>query len=209
MIGNNQVAEIHAVMGSSGGGKTTQARGKIMKKKRRRTIVWSPKEPGDNYASWWPGSVICTTVAEVLAVVKTAGARGTFHIVFRPSLRRKADEAQFNAVCLIALAAKQLLFVVDELHTVTKPSHSVDGWGKLVMMGRGYGIEIWGMSQRPASMDKDFLGNASTIHTRRLGYPEDAVAVAKSLGVKPAEVSALSGYMWIERDNRSGKITRG
>ncbi|MYM96245.1 ATP-binding protein [Duganella vulcania] len=209
MIGNNQVAEIHVVLGSSGGGKTTQARGKIMKKRRRRTIVWSPKEPIDNYASWWPGSVVCTTTAEVLAIVQAAGKRGEFHIVFRPSLNRSQDEAQFNVVCRIALAAHQLLFVVDELHTVTKPSHSVDGWGKLVMMGRGYGIEIWGMSQRPASMDKDFMGNASTIHTRRLSYPEDAKTVARSLGVKPAEVSALSGYMWIERNNQTGEISRG
>lgn len=209
MIGNNQVAEIHAVMGSSGGGKTTHAKSRIMKKRRRRTIVWSPKEPVDNYASWWPGSVVCTTAAEVLEVVKAAGARGEFHIVFRPTLRRQVDEAQFNVVCLIALAAKQLLFVVDELHTVTKATHSVDGWGKLVMMGRGYGIEIWGMSQRPASMDKDFLGNASTIHTRRLSYPEDAKTVARSLGVKPVDVAELSGYMWIERNNQTGKVTRG
>lgn len=209
MTGNQLKAEIHAVMGSSGGGKTTQAKGRIFKKKRRRTIVWSPKEAIDRYADWWPGTVVCTTSAQVLEVVKASGARGEFHVVFRPSLNRTQDEAQFNVVCRIALAAGNLLFVVDELHTVTKPSHSVDGWAKLVMMGRGFGIEIWGMSQRPASMDKDFLGNASTVHTRRLSYPEDAKTVARSLGVKPADVSALSGYQWIERNNQTGQITKG
>lgn len=209
MTGNQLKAEIHAVVGSSGAGKTTQAKTRIMRKRRRRTIFWSPKEAIDRYADWYAGTVVCTTAAQVLEVVKAAGPRGEFHIVFRPSLNRAQDEAQFNVVCRIALAARNLLFVVDELHTVTKPSHSVDGWGKLVMMGRGFGVEIFGMSQRPASMDKDFLGNASTIHTRRLSYPEDAKALARSLGVKPAEVSALSGYMWIERDNLTGKITKG
>ncbi|HEX8611943.1 MAG TPA: hypothetical protein VF800_11710 [Telluria sp.] len=210
VTGNALQAEIHAVTGSSGGGKTTHARKLVMKKKHRRTIIWSPKEGVDNYASWYPGSVICTTAAEVLDIVKGAGKRGSFHIVFKPTLKRAVDEKQFNVVCLIALHnGGKLLFLVDELHTVTKPTGAVDGWSKLVMMGRGLGIEIWGLSQRPASMDKDFMGNASTLHTRRLSYPEDAKALARSLGIKQAEVSALHGFMWIERNNLTGEVTRG
>lgn len=209
MSGNSQEAKIHAVMGSSGGGKTTHTKKLVMKRKHRRTIIWSPKEPADNYASWYSGSVVCTTATEVLDIVKAAGKRGAFHIVFRPTLNRAQDEKQFHVVCLIAFHAQNLLFIVDELHTVTRPGWACDGWSKLVMMGRGYGIEIWGLSQRPASMDKNFLGNASTVHTRRLSHPEDAKTVAKSLGVKPAEISALSGFMWVERNNLTGEITKG
>jgi hypothetical protein len=209
MIGNHLKPEIHAVMGSAGGGKTTHVRKLVMKRKRRRTIIWSPKEPVDNYAAWYPGTVSCTTAAQVLEHVKAAGPKGEFHIVFVPSLIRKRDEAQFNAVCLIAFHARNLTFLVDELHTVTRPQHACDGWSKLVMMGRGYGIEVWGMSQRPANMDKNFLGNASTIHTRRLSEPEDAKTLARSLGVKADDVSALSGFMWIERNKLTGQMTRG
>lgn len=209
MSGNQLEASIHAVMGSSGGGKTTRARKVINKRKRRRTMIWSPKEAKDNYASWFPGSVVCTTIAEVLAIVKAAGKRGEFHIVFKPSLDRKRDEAQFDVFCRIAFAAENLLFLVDELHTVTRPGWAGDGWSKLVLMGRANGIEIWGLSQRPANMDKNFLGNCITVHTRRLSYPEDAKTVAKSLGVPTADVSALAGYMWIERNNMTGQVTRG
>ena len=77
------------------------------------------------------------------------------------------------------------------------------------MMGRGYGVEIFGLSQRPASVDKNFLGMCSRIHTRRLSLPADADTVAKALGVRPADVSALSGYQWIERNNQTGIVTRG
>lgn len=209
MKGNALEASIHAVMGSSGGGKTTHARGRIMKRKRRRTMIWSPKEAKDNYAAWFPGSVVCTTTAEVLAIVKAAGKRGEFHIVFQPSLDRKRDEAQFDVFCRIAFAAENLLFLVDELHTVTRPGWAGDGWSKLVMMGRANGVEIWGLSQRPASMDKNFLGNCTTVHTRRLSYPEDAKTVARSLGVHPSDVTALFGYQWIERDNLTGNVTVG
>lgn len=207
MIGNQNEAKIYAFIGSAGSGKTTRAKKLLTKKKQKRTMFWSPKEAIDNYAGYYPGSVICTTAKEVLDIVKKAG-KGEFHIVVKPRLNRSLDEKLFHVFCKIALAAGNVAVLVDELHTVTKPSWAPDGWSELVMMGRGYGVEIYGMSQRPASMDKDFLGNASLINCGRLAYPDDAKAVARSLGVKNEEVQGLSGYMWIERNNLTGKITK-
>lgn len=209
MIGNGNEAKIYAFIGSSGCGKTTRARKLLTRPKRRRTMIWSPKEAIDNYASYYAGSVICTSATEVLDVCKKAGAKGEFHIVFKPTLQRSPDENLFHVFCKIGLAAGNVTVIVDELHTVTKPNRAPDGWRQLVMMGRGYGVEIFGMSQRPASMDKDFLGNASIINVGRLSYPEDAKTVARSLGVKNEEVAALNGFLWIERNNLTGKITKG
>lgn len=209
MIGNHNEAKIYAFVGSSGCGKTTRASKLLSRPKRRRTMFWSPKEAIDNYASYYAGTVICTSATDVLEACKKAGARGELHIVFKPNLQRNIDEKLFHAFCKIAMAAGNVTVLVDELHTVTKPNHACDGWRELVMMGRGYGVEIFGMSQRPASMDKDFLGNASIINVGRLSYPEDAKTVARSLGVKNEEVAALNGYMWIERNNITGKITKG
>lgn len=206
--GNQNEAKIYAFIGSAGCGKTTRAKKLLDKKKRLRTMIWSPKEPIDNYAAYYSGSIICTSATEILNVVKAAG-KGEFHIVFRPQLKRSADEKMFHVFCKIAMAARNVTVMVDELHTVTKPSWAPDGWSELVMMGRGYGTEIFGMSQRPASMDKDFLGNATVVNVGRLSYPEDAKAVAKSLGVKQEEVSALNGFLWIERNNLTGKISKG
>jgi hypothetical protein len=149
-----------------------------------------------------------TTAREVLQLVRAAGS-GEFHIVFRPRLNRAIDSAQFDAVCRIALAARRVCVIVDELHTVTKPSWAPDGWSQLVMMGRAYGCEVFGLSQRPASMDKDFLSNCTLIRTGRLAYSEDAVAVGKSLNVKPEEVLALTGFSYLQRDTLTGKTTRG
>lgn len=207
-MSNALEASIHAFIGSAGSGKTTRAKKLLMKKKRSRTMIWSPKEAIDNYASYYAGSVICTTAKEVLDIVKAAG-KGSFHIVVKPRLVRSLDEALFHVFCKIAMAARNCVVMVDEIHTVTKPSWAPDGWSELVMMGRGYGVMIIGMSQRPASMDKDFLGNTSTINCGRLSYPEDRKAVARAIGVKIEEMQALNGYMWLERDNLTGKITSG
>lgn len=208
MTGNTNTAKVTAIMGATGCGKTTTLRALLAKPKRKRTIVWSPKEPIDNYAALYAGSVVVNSASEVLRMVKAAG-KGEFHIVFRPRLNREVDQAQFGAVCKIAMAAQNVTMVVDELHTVTRPSWAPDGWSELIMMGRGYGCEIFGLSQRPASVDKDFLSNASMVHTGRLAFNEDAKAVGKSLTVPWQDVMNLSGFQWIRRDILTGKVTRG
>lgn len=208
MTGNTNTAKVTAIMGATGCGKTTTLRALLAKPKRKRTIVWSPKEPIDNYAALYAGSVVVNSASEVLRLVKAAG-KGEFHIVFRPRLNREVDQAQFGAVCKIAMAARNVTMVVDELHTVTRPSWAPDGWSELIMMGRGYGCEVFGLSQRPASVDKDFLSNASMVQTGRLAFADDAKAVAKSLTVPWLDVMDLSGYQWIRRDILTGKVTRG
>ena len=50
------------------------------------------------------------------------------------------------------------------------------------MTGRHKGLKVIGASQRPASIDKDFLGNCMAIHIGRLAYAEDVRAVAKGIG---------------------------
>ena len=204
---NDNAAKIIGIMGASGCGKTHYLRAQLAKKKRRRTLIWSPKEAVDNYASFYPNSVVVRSAGEVINIMREAGKSKEFHIVFRPRLNRKIDAAQFNVVCKAAMVSEPLTFIAEELHTVTLPSWSPDGWGELTMMGRGYGHEVFGLSQRPASVDKDFFGNLSLLHVGRMAFDDDAKAVAKALRVPAAQVMDLSGFGWIEPDMLNGKVT--
>jgi len=208
VTGNDNKAKITVLIGASGCGKTTELRRCLARPKRKRTLIWSPKEPIDNYAALYPSSVVVRSAAEVLKAVKLAG-KGEFHLVFWPRLSREKDEAQFGIVCKIALAARNVTMVVDEAHTVTRPSWAPDGWSELVMMGRGYGAELFALSQRPASMDKDVISNCSRIRVGRLGFQPDAKAVAVALNVPWGDVMALTGFQYIERDMLTGKVLRG
>lgn len=208
MSGNSNTAKVIAIMGSTGSGKSFFLRRLLAKRKRRRTLIWSPKEAIDNYAALYTGSLVVSSAVEVLDALRKAG-KGEVHIVFKPRLIRRVDEAQFGAVCKLAMAARDMTVIVEEMHTVTRPSWAPDGWSELIMMGRGYGAEVFGLSQRPASVDKDFFGNLSMIHVGRMAYDDDAKVVARALAVKPQDVMALTGYQWIERDILTGKITRG
>lgn len=206
--GNSNAAKVYAIMGATGCGKTHFLRKMLARPARKRTVIWSPKEAIDNYAALYPGSKVVTTVGGILQGLKAAG-KGPVHLVFRPSLNRAKDESAFSAVCKIAMAFGNLTFIVDELHTVTKPSWAPDGWSELVMMGRGYGLEIFGLSQRPASVDKDFFSNLSMIHVGRMNFDDDVKTVARALRVTPDDVANMTGYQWIERDILTGKVTRG
>lgn len=208
-MSNANAAKVTVILGATGCGKTHYLRGQLARPRRRRTIIWSPKEPIDNYADMYPGSIVVRTVEAVLRIAKAAGRKGEFHLVFYSRLNRASDEAQFGAVCKIAMAARDVTMVVDECHTVTRPSWAPDGWSELVMMGRGYGAEIFALSQRPASMDKDLMGNSSRIRTGRLAFPADAKAVAATLNVPWQQVMALTGFQYIERDCLTGKVSTG
>lgn len=206
--GNAQAAQFIAIIGATGCGKTTELKKRLAKRRRTRTLIWSPKESLDDYAGFYPGSIITRSVSEVLQIVKAAGKGGAFHVVFVPTLNQKRDMAAFDVFCKIALAAGNLALIVEELHSVTQASNAPDGWRKINFMGRGFGVHVFGLSQRPASVDKAFMGSLSFAHVGRLPHPPDQKAMAEVLGIDKAEIAAISGYQAIQKDFNTGKITR-
>ena len=77
------------------------------------------------------------------------------------------------------------------------------------MTGRHRGLRVIGASQRPASIDKDFLGNATLIHTGCLVYPENIRAVAKAMQVEEGAIAALAPLDWIEKDTQTASAAPG
>lgn len=210
-MSNSLEASFVGLIGATGTGKSTKLKkrlAKIPKAKQKRTFVWSPKEDEDNYAALYPNSIICTTAAQVKAVLEKAGRKGSFHIVYKPTLNRKKDEAAFHVVCLMLLAVGMCILIVDELHTVTTPTRAPDGWTKLCFMGRAKGLEVFGMSTRPASVDKGFMSSLSELSVARMSYPEDQKNMAQALGLNHLEVSQLFGYQSIERNFKTGEVKR-
>lgn len=207
MAGNENRAEIVFVAGMTGTGKTQWLLKRLARPKRKRLMIWSPKEAIDNYAGRFAGHLVRSS-AECLAAVKSAGT-GPLCVVFAPPGSRKKDMALFSVFCEIARLARNVCVVVEELHTVTYPSVAPEGWSKLNLMGRGYGASVYALSQRPASVDKDFFGNCTLFHCGRLAYLDDAKVMGRLLGVPPTEITALPDLHYIEREPRSGGAIRG
>jgi hypothetical protein len=195
-------AHIEAVLGGSGTGKSSYVKGLMERKPPARLMAFDPD------AEWGAFGTVTHKLSDVLTGFQAAGATGPIRTVFVPSPDPKTAVQQFDAFCRIAFHAERLTFIVDELKSVTTPSRSPVGWGMLTGRGRKRGIVIYGLSQRPASIDKDFLGNCNYVRSGRLTYENDQRAVAGVLGVTPADIAALPDLAYIRRDMATGQLTR-
>lgn len=196
-------AHIEAVLGGSGTGKSSYVKGLMERKPPRRLMVFDPE------GEWGAFGTVTTKLSDVLGGFQAAGKTGPIRTVFVPSPDPATAVKQYDAFCRIAFAAERLTFIVDELKSVTTPSRSPVGWGMLTGRGRKRGIVIYGLSQRPASIDKDFLGNCTHVRTGRLTYEEDARIVAKYVRATQDELMELPDLAWIRRDMATGFVTRG
>lgn len=197
MSSNN--ASITAVLGSSGSGKSTYVK-RTISRGHARLFVWDAMGEYGNIG----------TVYESLHSALVAMQKKRFKVIFVPSSNEALRVEQFDLACRAALAAGNMTLVIEELRFVTTPSRAPLGWARVCMTGRHAGLTVIGTSQRPANVDKDFLGNCTRIRTGRLAYPEDVATVAKTIGRDlAAEITGLMPLDWIEKDMTTQEITRG
>ncbi|MFX1803519.1 hypothetical protein PWR66_07685 [Paraburkholderia sp. A1RO-5] len=195
-------AHIEAVLGGSGTGKSSYVKALMELARPRRLMIFDPE------GEWGAFGTVTTKLSDVLTGFQAAGKDGALRTVFVPSPDPKTAVKQFDTFCQIAFHAERLTFIVDELKSVTTPSRSPVGWGMLTGRGRKRGIVMYGLSQRPASIDKDFLGNCTHVRTGRLTYETDANVVSKVVRATPAELMELPDLAWIRRDMATGEVTR-
>ncbi|UTV53231.1 hypothetical protein [Burkholderia arboris] len=197
-------ARIIAVIGASGNGKGIYVKERL-RKWRGSILVWSVLERTDDYASVIGGERVDSITALVAAI-----KAGRKRIVFVPTTGDgKAMKAQFDRFCRIAWELRGWCVVVEELSRVTMPSWAPPAWKNLSTAGRHQGLEIIGTSQRPAQIDKDFLGNCSEIRCYGLVYPEDAKAMGGAMRIDPPELLDLPQFHYRHRDVRAKKNVAG
>ncbi len=177
--GTKNKADIIAVIGASGTGKSSYIKGELLRK-YRRLLVWSPLEKTDNYAGFCGGVVVNGKISELVAQVK-AGAK---EIVYVPAGSDAEIKTQFDRFCRIVWELEGATVLVEELSRVTMASWSPPAWKNLSTAGRHQGLTIIGTSQRPATIDKDFLGNCTEVRCYRVNYDNDAKVMADSLNLQ-------------------------
>lgn len=190
-------ASIIAVMGASGSGKGVYIKKQLRKHKPKRLIIFDPMGEYGEFAK------IVTTMAEVVAAVNAK----QFKIALMPHSSKVKE--QFDLLCKVAYTVGDCWYVVDELSVGTKANYAPPSWSDCSMRGRHKGMTIIGASQRPASIDKNFFSNASTIRTGRLNFAADIKTLANVLHVPGVDISTLAPLNFIERDMTTGEVTRG
>jgi len=202
VTGNTHRADIVAVMGATGSGKSSTICVALAANPAPRLMVWDFKR---EYRAF---GLPYTTQKPLYDRVAAAGA-GPFRVVFHPSFDVDQGRVQFDWFCKVAHAAGDVLVIADELHRVMLSGWSPAGWGQLVCLGRARGVRIIAASQRPAGIEKGFWDQASVIRSGRLNGKASAQAVAGVLLVPWQEVVALPPLHWIQRSIYTPAVVRG
>ena len=192
-------ARIVACMGASESGKSAHVKQLIAAERPERLAVWDRMDEYGAFAKSAP------SLAALVAAVRSP----RFAVRFVPSGDRKLRARQFDVFCTAAYMVGNLFMVAEELNSVTTASHAPGPWQDCTSRGRHRGLQVFGLSQRPAGVDKDFFGNATCVRTGRLNQGSDIDVMADVLMVPRQEVAALLPLQWIERDMKTGIVTRG
>jgi len=177
--GTKNKAKIHAVIGASGTGKSSYIKGELLVD-YSRLMIWSPLEKTDKYAGFCNGVLVRGKITELVKQIKA----GTKAIVFEPTGSDADVKRQFDLFCRCMWEMEGAHVLVEELSGVTMASWAPPAWKKLSTAGRHQGLTIIGTSQRPASIDKDFLGNCTEIRCYRVNYDNDAKVMADTLDLQ-------------------------
>lgn len=201
----HNVADCIGAIGASGTGKGLFVTAKVAPLLGRRLVlVWSPLELTDRYAQKFAG-VTVRSIPHLVGQVK-AKARA---IVFVPDGNAKKLAAQFDLFCRVAWYAPRCVAVIEELSRVTTPGWAPQAWQNLSTAGRHQGLTVIATAQRPAQIDKDFLGNCTEVRAYRVNYDNDAKALASIMRERPEFFLELPDRHYLHRWIRERRNERG
>lgn len=187
-------------MGASGSGKSLAVKTWLENSPPARLLIWDPMDEYGPYA---------TRVPTLRAMVDAMRAGREFKLRLVPSGDAAKVQERFAVFCALAYAAGELTLIVEELQLVTSPSRAPAEWSDCTLRGRHRGLVVIGVSQRPASVDKNFFGNATRVRSGRLNYADDVRCMANVLSVPEADIAALKPLQYVERVMATGDVTRG
>jgi len=199
---------IEAYIGASGSGKGVSIGRRLRELKPPRLLIWDPRGEYSAFARAVTLTTACQTVAQ------SEGKPFALRVVHDS---KTPMDVAFGLLCKLSFRAGNLCFLAEELSDVTTASRAPDAWRQCITQGRHQNLHIIGAAQRPALIDKTFLGNCTYIRCFTLRYADDRKAMAKALDVPEADVCALETtegethtvINYIERDFRAKVLQTG
>ena len=203
------------IIGASGRGKSTKA--KVLCKDYNRLIVFDTEE---EYARD-PAYIPCEKLSHVRDVLKSNwNNKCGFKIAFVPEASAETTELHHLCKLLMHLQEpykrgtddRQIGLVVEEMDLSfpdTQLPRAINGQKSCALRGRKRGINMIGITQRPALVSTSFRGNADEMYVFGLATGNDYKAVASVIGKEHEPlIRELQPHEYIKWDS-SGAISKG
>lgn len=167
-----------AIIGASGGGKTTIT--KMIAEQHKRIAAFDIKEEW----SLIPGFESVEDQKTFLELLKES--TGDLKVAYP-----KLTPAEFDFFCKCAFnwnRQKEALIIAEELAMVTNSGKARDGWLRMVTQIRAYGAILLAIAQRMAEIDKTIVNNITGIFLFMQTTDDDAKDAARRLGIRVEDV---------------------
>lgn len=178
-------ADVRAFVGTTGSGKGVGVNEALDELKPTRLVIFDPlKEYADR-------GIVVSDVRQVIAAMK----KPAFKMIWQPHDDTEYDKDEFKrdfaALCKVVFMAGDLVFVVEELELVTRPTWAPAPWRNCTKRGRHQRLVIIAACQRPADADKAFWSSCMYIRCHALRESSDKDRMAKVLDVTYDQINAL------------------
>lgn len=189
-------AKIWGFIAQSGQGKGLLMKAALRKLKPKRLIILDTKDENGEFAE------MVTSLSQVARLAFGKEFKVRYQLKAQTEKERKAE---FQALCKIVSAAKNCVFMIEELGRYTTPSYAPPAWADCCNDGRHDGLHIIAASQFPAQLDKSFLGNATELWCGYLGEEAHRVVMARKMDIPPQKIKELAQFQFLHfnRDARS------
>ncbi|WP_347366158.1 ATP-binding protein [Vibrio vulnificus] len=211
---NNQLSNGHAwACGMSGSGKTQLARRKLVSAADQVAIF----DPLGDYVGELAGRVVRsypTLKTFAAALLQGRKTKQGFKIAYSPAHETK--EKDFDAFCRVVWAAgngahpKALKVICEEVAEHTNTSGKAGGYyGKLLRLGRKYGIQTISLFQRGQEVSKTIIDNCQFAYVLMQKTEKSAHYLEQLTGIKAVEISSLEKLEYLAQNGKGyekGKI---
>jgi hypothetical protein len=209
--------DMTAAIGAADSGKSALIVGGLKAKAPARLIVWDPHRDYSRFGQVFDEGA---DRRARLKLIDNIALAKTFSTIYQPGDQRKTVVVmangkprerdlyaeRFDWLCRVVYSLGNLVFIVEELADVTSPQSAPDSWSVLTRQGGHRGLKIIATSQRPASVDKDFLGNCTLIHCGRVLLAPDQRTMANQLGMPdPKVLATLRDFEFYQRNMKTGE----
>ncbi|NJD76937.1 MAG: hypothetical protein FIB08_07570 [Candidatus Methanoperedens sp.] len=179
------------VAGKTGSGKTTLVK-KMLFPMYTRRVFWDIKLENSDLAFC---CTICTTPDELRSSIK----KGKTSILYQP---KSLEPFDFNRVCQILYETGNFTLFVDEVSRVCTPSWIEPWHDEIMTRGRGRGVGIVNLTQRPRRCHNTVISEAEHFFIFRLQLETDIAKIKEILPRQWAnQVSSLPYHHCIYSDS--------